>query len=353
MEQRAPDRMGRRTGRQVSLQRAGLSLPGPRRYEGASGGPAAFGSGMKLGDKAQIAILMAVYQGRDYLSAQLESLAAQSLRDWRLIVGDDGSTDGSAALLADFAASLPPGQVRVLPGPRQGAPANFRALLAHVPADATHVAFCDQDDVWQPGKLARAVAALPTDRPAIWCSRVINCDPALNPISLSPLPRHAPGFRHALIQNLVQGNTLMMNRPAHDLVAAAHAEAGPVVMHDWWIYQLVTGAGGQVIYDPEPSVLYRQHDGNLVGANNRLRSRLGGLRRMLDGTYRDWSRTNLAALRASAHRLTPENRDLLDEFARLHGALPQRITAMRRGGFFRQGRVSQAALWLAVLLGRS
>ncbi len=56
--------------------------------------------------------------------------------------------------------------------------------------------------IWQPGKLARAVAALPTDRPAIWCSRVINCDPALNPISLSPLPRHAPGFRHALIQNL-------------------------------------------------------------------------------------------------------------------------------------------------------
>ncbi|MFC3527587.1 glycosyltransferase [Paracoccus mangrovi] len=308
---------------------------------------------MKLGDKAQVAILMAVYQGRDYLPAQLESLAGQSLRDWLLIAGDDGSSDGSAVLLADFAARRPKGQVRILPGPRQGAPANFRALLAHVPPQATHVAFCDQDDVWQPDKLARAVAALPGDGPAIWCSRVINCDPALRQMSLSPLPRHAPGFRHALIQNMVQGNTLLMNRAALDLVAAAHAEAGPVVMHDWWIYQLVTGAGGQVIYDPEPSVLYRQHEGNLVGANNRLRSRLGGLRRMLDGTYRDWSRTNLAALRASAHRLTPENRALLGDFARLHGPLPQRIAAMRRGGFFRQGRVSQAALWLAVLLGRS
>ena len=188
---------------------------------------------MKLGDKAQVAILMAVYQGRDYLPAQLESLAGQSLRDWLLIAGDDGSSDGSAVLLADFAARRPKGQVRILPGPRQGAPANFRALLAHVPPQATHVAFCDQDDVWQPDKLARAVAALPGDGPAIWCSRVINCDPALRQMSLSPLPRHAPGFRHALIQNMVQGNILLMNRAALDLVTAAHTEAGPIVMHDW------------------------------------------------------------------------------------------------------------------------
>ena len=75
--------------------------------------------------------------------------------------------------------------------------------------------------------------------------------------------------------------------------------------------------------------------------------------RMLNGTYSGWSRTNLAALRASGHRLTPENRALLEDFAALQGALPKRIAAMRRGGFFRQGRVSQLALWLAVLMGRS
>lgn len=313
---------------------------------------------MKLGDKAQVAILMAVYQGSEFLPAQLDSLKAQTLRDWLLIAGDDGADDGnraddSARILAEFGASRAAGRVRVLPGPRQGAAANFRALLAHVPARASHVGFCDQDDVWLPTKLARAVAALPADRPAIWCSRVVNCDAALRPISRSPLPRHPPGFRHALMQNLVQGNTLLMNRPAYELVVAANAEAGPVVMHDWWIYQLVTGAGGQVIYDPEPSLLYRQHAGNLVGANDRLRSRLAGLARMWNGTYRDWSRTNLAALRRSAHRLTPENRALLEQFAQLQGSLPQRIGALRRGGFFRQGRISQLALWLAVLLGRS
>ncbi|WP_142663230.1 glycosyltransferase [Paracoccus laeviglucosivorans] len=301
----------------------------------------------------QVSILMAVYQGQTYLPVQLRSLIEQHWQDWHLIVGDDGSTDRSRKILDDFAAELAPGRVRTVPGPRAGAAANFRALLDQVPPDATHIAFCDQDDAWDAEKLSRGIQALPEHVPAIWCSRVVVCDMRMQPLSLSPLPRHKPCFRHALMQNLVQGNTLLMNRAAYDIVRAANAEAGPVVMHDWWIYQLVTGAGGQVIYDPLPSVLYRQHGANVVGANNRLISRLGGLKRMFAGTYREWSRTNLQALVASKHRLTPENRALLEQFAALHGSFPQRVGALRRGGFRRQGRVSQAALWLAVLLRRS
>ncbi|KGJ05669.1 hypothetical protein IT41_05545 [Paracoccus halophilus] len=301
-------------------------------------------------------MLMAVYQGREHLPAQLESLAAQSFDNWVLIAGDDGSTDGSDAILRRFGASLAPGQLRIVAGPRKGAVANFRALLTQVPASATHVAFCDQDDVWHKDRLQRglaALSALPADRPAVWCSRVTNCAADLTPRSMSPVPRYPPSFRHSLMQNLVQGNTVLMNPAACDLVAAANAEAGPVVMHDWWIYQLVSGAGGQIVYDAEPSVLYRQHGGNLVGANDRFAARLAALRRIWDGTYRDWSRRNLAALRASADRLTAENRALLEDFARLHGPLLQRVAAMRRGRFHRHRPLSQVTLWLAVLLGRS
>ena len=306
------------------------------------------------GNPAQrVAILMAVYQGQDYLPVQLRSLIEQHDQRWDLIVGDDGSTDRSLRILQDFAAELQPGRVRIVPGPRAGAAANFRALLDHVPKDATHVAFSDQDDAWDPEKISRSLAALTADTPAIWCSRVVACDTTMQPLSLSPLPRLEPSFRHALMQNMVQGNTLMMNRAAFELVRVANPEAGPVVMHDWWIYQLVTGAGGQVIYDPLPSVLYRQHDANVVGANHGIIGRLGGLRRMLAGTYRGWSRMNHAALTGSAHRLTPENRAILAEFGRLQGSFLQRMQAFRQGGFHRQGRVSQVALWLAVLLRRS
>ncbi|WP_294924764.1 glycosyltransferase family 2 protein [uncultured Paracoccus sp.] len=302
----------------------------------------------------RVTILMAVRDGARYLPAQLDSIAAQSLDGWRLLASDDGSTDESRALIDRFAATHPQGRVLLLTGPGQGPAANFRHLLRAVPENGGLVAFGDQDDVWLPDKLERAARALAgLDGPAIWCSSVTICDEALRPLAVSTLPRRGPSFRHALVQNLVRGNTLVLNPAAFRLTAAADAETGPVVMHDWWIYQLVTGAGGRVIFDPRPSVLYRQHGANVVGGARGLRARLTAAGRLVLGAHRGWSRRNLLALHPSRHRLTPENRRVLDDFARLQDPLPQRIAALRRGGFHRQGRLEQLALWAAVLLGRA
>ncbi len=302
----------------------------------------------------QVTIVLALYQGAAFLAAQLDSIAAQAGVDWRLIVGDDGSDDAGPRIVRSFAAAHP-GKVTLQPGPRQGAAANFRALLRGAPASA-FTALSDQDDVWHPDKLARAVtalAALPADRAALYCGRVTICDDALTPLGLSRLPQRPPSFRHALVQNMVQGNTVVLNAAALQLLRAADVLAGPVVMHDWWIYQIVSGAGGHVVYDPHPSVLYRQHDGNVVGANDGARSRLASLKRMLRGTHAGWSAQNLANLTASAALLTPGNRALLDTYRRLlGGGAVARLGALRRGGFYRQGRLSQAALWLAAALGR-
>ena len=129
--------------------------------------------------------------------------------------------------------------------------------------------------------------------------------------------------------------------------AAAAQGAGEVVMHDWWLYQVVSGAGGRVIHDPEPSLLYRQHGANVVGANDGAGARLASLKRMLQGRHRDWSRANLREMQRLRDRLTPENRRLLDDFAALTGpGAPARLRALRRGAFYRQGHLSQAALWL-------
>ena len=302
----------------------------------------------------RVAVLMALYQGERFVGPQLASIAAQAGVDWRLVVGDDGSTDAGPRLVGGFAAAHS-GRVTVRRGPGQGAAANFRALL-HAPLPGEYGAFADQDDVWRPDKLARAtaaLAALPAARPAIYCSRVTICSEALVPLGLSRLPRRPPSFRHALVQNLVQGNTLVMNPAALALMRRADRLAGPVVMHDWWIYQVVSGAGGTVIHDPWPSLAYRQHRDNVVGARTGALSRIGSLARMLRGGHRDWSLRNLAALTACTELLSPENRRLLDRFRSLvEGGPIQRLSALRQGGFYRQGRLSQAALWLAAGLGR-
>ncbi len=310
------------------------------------------GPGGMSSSKDSVTILMAVRNGARHLAAQLASIETQT-HPWRLIVSDDGSTDDSRAIVAEFARNHAAGQVRQLDGPRQGPAENFRHLLRALPADARFAAFSDQDDVWLPEKLGRATLALAqAEAPTIWASRVTICDEDLNPRADSPELRIAPAFSHALVQNLLQGNTMVLNHAALGLLRAADAEAGPIVMHDWWAYQLVTGAGGRVIFDRRPSLLYRQHRENVVGAANRSGASLARLRRMFGHTHRDWSRINLAALRASRHRLTPDAQLILDEFARLQGSLPQRLSAMRRGGFHRQGRLAQAALWAAALLGR-
>lgn len=300
-----------------------------------------------------VTILMALYQGAPFLEAQLDSIAAQGV-DWRLTVSDDGSTDEGPAIVARFAARHP-GRVQLVNGPRQGAAANFRALLQGVPAGGGLVALADQDDVWLPGKLDRALARLGTiagTQPALYCSRVAVTDAALRPIGQSR-PHHPPSFRHALVQNQVQGNTVVLNRAALRLVQAADPLTPGIVMHDWWIYQLVTGAGGAVIQDDAATVLYRQHGANVVGSNGSNRARLGSFARMLAGGHRDWSAQTLAALDPVRHLLTPDSRAALDQFSALHhGGLGTRLGAMRAGRFERQGAVSQAALWLAAALGR-
>ena len=126
-----------------------------------------------------------------------------------------------------------------------------------------------------------------------------------------------------------------------------------VVAHDWWAYQLVSGAGGTVIYDPEPSVAYRQHGGNLIGGNRSLRGRAARLRMLAAGRLGRYTDLNLAALERAAPLLTEEARAKV-ALLRRSRRLPvlQRIAALPRLGLYRQTRGDTAMLWLAFVAGR-
>ena len=305
-----------------------------------------------------VTILLAARDGADHLGPQLDSIATQTHRDWNLIVSDDGSADATRTMVKAFARQQE-NPTTLLEGPGRGSAENFLFLMrewaGRAPRDGW-MAFSDQDDVWLAGKLARAVAMLaplPAGIPALYCSRSWICDAELKACRLSaPRPRPA-GFRNALVQNIAAGNTIVLNAAAARLATAAAHEAGQVVVHDWWLYQLITGCGGTVLHDDRPGLLYRQHSGNLIGANDGPAARLRRLRGLLDGTFREWNAINIAALRRSAHRLTPENRNLLEAFAALRTAsLPARLLALRRHGLYRQSQAATLSLYLAALLRR-
>ncbi|MBL4929615.1 glycosyltransferase family 2 protein [Tabrizicola sp. KVB23] len=305
-------------------------------------------------DGPAIAVLMATYNGAAHLAEQLDSIAGQTLPPRWLVVSDDGSSDATLAIVAGFASQRRGITVTVLRGPGQGAAANFLHLLAHVPAGADFAALSDQDDVWLPAKLADGVALLAaTNLPTLLGARTLVCDENLQAAHPSPLWRRPFGFGHALVQSFAGGNTMMLNRGAIALAAEAATEAGQVVMHDWWLYQIIAGAGGRVVFDARPQLYYRQHGANQIGANRGPIAKLHRLRVLLRGDFRRWNGINLRALRASAHRLTPENRAILQGFAQLRDLpLWRRIAQFRRLGLYRQGPAGTVSLWLAVALGR-
>ena len=160
------------------------------------------------------------------------------------------------------------------------------------------------------------------------------------------------GFRNALVQNMLSGNTMLLTPPAATLLQQANLEAGTVVAHDWWAYQLVTGAGGIAILDVHAGVSYRQHGANVIGANRGMRSLPARLRRYFRGAHRGWALQNVISLTNSASRLTPEHRQTLACFSKaLAGPLPSKIAALRHSGVYYQSPQARIAFWLSVILG--
>ncbi|MTE01756.1 glycosyltransferase [Paracoccus sp. YIM 132242] len=302
-----------------------------------------------------ILILMATRNGERFLPDQLASIAAQSHRGWRLLISDDASTDRSRQIIGDFIRTRPEGQVALVPGPGRGATENFRSLLRQADLGGSHLAFSDQDDVWERDHLSRAVESLSrlSVPLAVYGCRMRICDESLKPIGLSA-PAAAPlGFRNALVQNMLSGNTMVMTSAAAHLLQGAERRTGPVPVHDWWAYQMITGAGGAAVLDPAPGVLYRQHDSNVIGLDRGLRALSARVRGHLGGRSGTWARQNSAALGTCAALLTPENRRCLEAFTRaLSAPLPQKIAGLRRSGIYHQSRRDRLAFWLLVALGR-
>jgi glycosyltransferase involved in cell wall biosynthesis len=301
-----------------------------------------------MAGSAHVAILMGTCNGARFLRAQLDSIAAQSLHDWRLFVSDDGSTDATRAILADFAAGQA-NRVTVRPGPCRGFAANFLGLAGDQGVRADYYAFADQDDLWHPDRLARGLARLeplPADRPALYGGRTRLIDEDGRACGLSPEFRAPPGFGNALVQSIAGGNTMLFNQGVKRLLEAVPEVA--VVAHDWWLYQLVSGAGGAVIYDPEPFVDYRQHAANLIGGNQGVLAKGERLRLLMAGRMAEWTDVNLAALEAAGAHLTPEARAKVALLRRARGrGFWRRLALMRRLALYRQTRAGTLSLWLA------
>lgn len=210
-----------------------------------------------------VQILLSTYNGEKYLEEQLDSLLAQDYPSLEILIRDDGSTDGTRAILDKYSKRFP--NIKLIYGQNLGVVKSFFELLKLASSEVGYIAFCDQDDVWMKDKVSRAVNILEQQSqniPLLYCSRLVLVDESLHVIGQTKTPKKCPSFENALVQNIATGCTIVINKASKQLLAKEF----PTVtgMHDWWIY-LVISAFGKVIYDPVPKILYRQHSSNVIG----------------------------------------------------------------------------------------
>lgn len=297
---------------------------------------------------------MGTYEGPEFFGSQLESIIAQTFTGWKLWISDDSSTTVMRDVLCDYAGALA-GRVQCEVGPRLGFVANFLHLACRPDIQARYYALADQDDIWDADKLERALAwfeTVPESVPALYCSRVRLVDREGRAIGLSPLFARPPSFRNALVQSIAGGNTMVFNAAARRLLMQAGASVD-VAVHDWWIYLVVSGCGGVVRYDANPSLSYRQHEGNIIGGNFTWRATASRMSRALGGGLQRWHDLNLQALARLANCLEPESRTCLTAFenSRKRWLLP-RVLGFFRAGVYRQTWRGSASLFALALMGR-
>lgn len=229
-----------------------------------------------------VCILLSTYNGEKYLEQQLESLRMQEGVELKILVRDDESKDRTVSIIKRWQTDYP-SLIDFVQGENVGFAMSFTRLLqiaVEKYPDAEYYAFCDQDDVWLPEKLRKAVEKLQVESkviPVAYCSNTRLVDADLRFMRMGWKKGEARlSKERALIQSFATGCTMVFNRKAAETYVSHLPEV--IKVHDFLMYQLCMFLG-KVVYDENSYILYRQHGNNQIGKPGflaRLKKRMHG-----------------------------------------------------------------------------
>jgi glycosyltransferase involved in cell wall biosynthesis len=222
---------------------------------------------------AWVDVLLATYNGGRHVAEQIESILGQDYTHSRIVVRDDGSSDGTMAIIRKFVRQYPE-KIRLLDDSvgNVGSAGNFLRLIES--SDADYAMLSDQDDVWLPNKISMTMEAMRENEEKYGQSTpiLIHTDLRVTDVNLSvisdsfwkyqKISPDCDAINRLLVQNVVTGCTVMINRSLISLVRPA---SSGMIEHDWWL-ALIAASFGKIAYVPKPTILYRQHGMNIVGA---------------------------------------------------------------------------------------
>lgn len=308
---------------------------------------------IEMDKKTRTAVLLCSYNGSQYIRQQIDSIINQTETEWTVFVSDDGSTDGTLDILKYYQEKLGRERFVIIDGPGKGFAWNFISLLEKCGDAFDYYAFSDQDDEWMPDKLSRSISVLSGYKhnvPSVYCGRTSLVDENGHHLGESPLFSKPPSFKNALIQSIAGGNTMILNRAGRNIINKTPIDVR-IISHDWWIYIVITAIGGNIFYDPKPSINYRQHTNNIVGSNLGWLARFKRISGLMDGHFKMWIDSNIYALNKADVNITPENRFILESFnVARNSNLFKRLYVFRKLGMYRQTLLGTLGLYVAIVL---
>lgn len=299
-----------------------------------------------------VAILLATYNGGQYIREQLDSIVAQTYQDWKIYVHDDGSKDDTMCIVRQFMDEYPE-KFEIVDGPSTGcARDNFLFLFRFVEAD---IYMCsDQDDVWIPEKIEitlREMEKINEEVPCLVSTDLKVVDRDLNVIaeSMNDFCKFAcenVSVQHLLIQNTVTGCTMMVNRALRDLIIK-YKNSDNIMMHDWWAAE-IAAVKGKLVYLDVPTILYRQHGDNSVGAQ---KNGISAFCKKINKSERDKIRNTYTESRRQARELCEVLNLEQDSLPYVYSSMESygriaKIRTFRKYGFKKNSRFRTFGLYL-------
>lgn len=296
----------------------------------------------------KVAVLLATYNGAAHCETQMISLLWQRGVDIHIYARDDGSRDSTPAILVDWSVRHPD-RITIIDNDdvsTGSANGNFFALLAAIdPGQHDYVAFADQDDVWTPDKLARAIGQLVAEGAEGYSSDLIAYETGNNVAWVLHKAGTEAEFDY-LFQGGSAGCTYVLTAKAAKVAAQVMAQVPafcPDPSHDWILYAICRSRGMKWIRDKGAEIVYRQHASNQYGAKRGLADLVTKARLMRSTWYRDhilWMRNVVVG--------SLDERRVLDAVA--SGSLVDRWWLIRRAAQFRRtpGFVAQLRVALAL-----
>ncbi len=276
----------------------------------------------------KICVLLAVYNGERYLREQIDSILHQRIVDVSILIRDDGSKDGSKSILKEYEKQE---NVEVIYGQNLGCANSFRALLeaAYDKLGAfDYFAFSDQDDVWLPEKLSVACGVLEmmdATRPCAYCSNVMAVDAQLNEIGTRwDKSESFITKAQSLVCSMSHGCTMLFNGKVIEIFHQYPPQK--IVLHDLWVMHMCMFLG-DIQYDPNPYILYRQHGNNVLGAKNTIASRLQSRWKSIQFLFKQHYNEQEAKeiLRAYGAILQDKDKELIGTVAYYKSSIKNRI----------------------------